>query len=35
LDLRVTGLGVSQDLADKIDRVLHLESVPYLLPLYI
>jgi hypothetical protein len=34
LDLRVTGLGVGQDLANKIDRALHLESVPYLLPLY-
>jgi hypothetical protein len=32
LDLRITSLGVSQDLADEIDRVLHFESMPYLLP---
>jgi hypothetical protein len=34
LDLRITGLGIGQDLADKINRVLHLESVPCLFSLY-
>jgi hypothetical protein len=34
LDLKVTGLGIGQDLTDKINRALHLESVPCLFPLY-
>jgi hypothetical protein len=34
LDLGITGLGVIQNLADKINMVLHLESVPYFFPLY-
>jgi hypothetical protein len=34
LDLRITGLGIGQDLADKINRALHRESVPCLSPLH-
>jgi hypothetical protein len=34
LDLGIMGLGVDQDLADKIKRALHLESAPCFFPLY-
>jgi hypothetical protein len=34
LDLGVTGLGISQDLVDKINRASHLESMPCFFPFY-
>jgi hypothetical protein len=34
LDLSITSLGVGQDLADEINRALHLESMLYLLLFY-